>query len=109
MDLLTRLVALSHWRLVVRPKAMHGMIEFLRIHLKERGVVQQSGLPDEVLRVLVEEAYRTAADGEKDQMARYGRLYLEIESIAREIDRSFEGKADADPRVKSILAFNHFI
>ena len=109
MDLVSKLIALTHWRFVVRPNSVPRMVDFLRIDLKERGFAQQSKIPDEVLVVLIQEAYRRAAERENDKLARYGQLYKEIEIIAREIEAAFEGQSDADPRIRSILEFHHQI
>ena len=59
--------------------------------------------------MLIQEAYRRAAEMEKDKLARYGQLYKEIEIMAREIEAAFEDKSDVDPRIRSILEFHHQI
>ncbi len=108
-DIVSKLLALTHWRFVVRPKSVPSMIGLLRIDLKDLGFIRQSTIPDEVLLVLIEEAYKRAAGRERDNLARYGRLYMEIEAIAGEIVAASEGNGNVDPRVRSILAFHRLV
>ena len=109
MDFVSKLIALTHWRFVVQPRVVPKMIDHLRVELKVRGCVRQSDISDEIMLVLIQEAYRKAAAREKDNHARYGRLYEEIESMGKEIDEAFEGNSDIDPRIKSILEFHQLI
>ena len=109
MNLVAKLLALTIWRRVVQPKSMATMIVFLREDLKDLGFYKQSDFPNGVMHVFTEEAYRRAAEREKDKLARYGRMYREIEIVAREIVAAFQGDDAADPRIKKILEFHHLI
>lgn len=100
------MMALTYWRFVVRPSAVSNMAEYLRMELKNRGCVQQTAISDEVMSALIQEAFRRAADREKDKLARYGPMYEEIEFVGKEVDAAFDGKPDVDPRIRTILEFH---
>ncbi len=109
MDLLTKLITLTYWRVVIRPKAVAGMTDVLELHLKQWGCNERSTIPEEVRAVLVQEACRRAAEREKDKRARYGPFYEELEIVARQVVAVFDGEPNADSRIKAILTFHHVI
>ena len=72
--------------------------------LKKSGLTEPQ-LTNEMLHRLVEEAYRRAAEQERDNIARYGPLFKQIEVVADESAKVLRNDAAADGRVRRILEF----
>ena len=88
---------------------MPSMVTLLNEELTERGFSPDAPLPKKVLAACVEEAYRRAADVEDDKLARYGRMYREIEAVAGEIIGAASNERGSKSRVESILSFHGII
>ena len=106
MRLLHRFFASLLGRAIVRPNSLVRGVTLLRIYLADKGFSAAESLPEPVCVTLIQEAYRRAADDEADKLARYGKYYRQIDTVANEVIAAMNRTPSADPRIKRILEFN---
>jgi hypothetical protein len=89
---------------------MPFMAGYLKAIIDERGGnVRAEQIPESVVIIIVQEAYRRAAEKESDKRARLGMFYRELEMAADNIIKAFQGKPQSDSRIRDILVFNRLI
>jgi hypothetical protein len=91
----------------VTEKSVKEASNTLRETLRNKGFVSIDRLPDAAVSSIVAEALRKASAQERDGVARVGVFCTQIEWAADNVIAAFSGAADADQRIKSVLAFHN--
>ncbi|MDI1251514.1 MAG: hypothetical protein PSV13_21820 [Lacunisphaera sp.] len=87
----------------VAPDTLSNFRELLSTDLEVRRFEKFHLLNRQVLDRLVTEAHRIAAEQEDDNIARNGKMYEAIETMAEQTVLAFRSPKDADPIVRRIL------
>jgi hypothetical protein len=109
MNLFSKLVDLFELvfgRAVVRRQNLPLMFDYLINYLREQGFHHTDRITTPVGTIILEEALRRAAEKEKDGQARTKIFIQETTLAADSIIAAFNGDENADPRIRSILAFH---
>jgi hypothetical protein len=109
MNLLHRSFAFLLARVTVKPSTLNRSVGLLRIYLDERELEDAKDIPEDVCLKIVQEAWRRAAESEKDKVARCGRFYRQLDALAGEMVNALHGIPTADSRIRNILEFSKLL
>jgi hypothetical protein len=91
----------------VTEKSVKEASSTLKETLRNKGFRRVDQLSDAAVSSIIAEALRKASAQERDGVARVGVFCTQIEWAADNVIAAFSGAADADQRIKSVLAFHN--